>query len=148
MTVADNIEFRHKQDLQEIVERTGESCPPATAKAVSVKAFRFVKEPRTAACFLPQGKKSPRRVLDAKAHEQCSLLGLSMFNSEQAARNRYEILKKSISNVKRSLGTHLAMGSLTEVDGVATDPNEAGHFDFFEFSSFSICESFSLVGTL
>ena len=145
MAAVAEIEYKYKEELAAL----GGCCPPADASPVDMVAFRYVKDPVSAQCFLPVALKDPRRVLDEKAHgAKCSMYGLSMYSSEASARTRFLALERQIKQIRKKIGSHLARGTLVPSDGVATHPNHAGHFDFFEIASSTVENRFEVMGRL
>ena len=79
------------------------NCPPIGCKSIKKEAFRFVFNPICEKSFTPQGKKNPQRVSKSTNNsERCSLLGLSMFESEDCAIKRYKYLKKMVKNINKT----------------------------------------------
>jgi len=126
------------------------NCPPSNSAYLYKTAYRFVFEPLAADSFIPQGIKSPSRISNPNnpPDTRCSLLALSMFISESTAVERFQELKKQFKNIEKSLGTHLAMGTLNANDGLQYAANAEGHFDFHENASADLAPQFSIVKAL
>jgi hypothetical protein len=126
------------------------NCPPSNNIYSYDTAYRFVFEPLDSRSFIPQGIKSPSRISNPNNnnHTKCSLFSLSMFISENDAVNRYEALKKICKNIDKSLGTHLAVGTLNVNDGLQYRANNDGHFDFHEHACTNLAPQFSIVKAL
>ena len=103
----------------------------------------------TTDCFLPQGKKQPKRVQsESDLKKKCELWGLSMFDSLQNSEKRYNQLKKSIKNIEKTLGTHIAEGSITPSTGVCSPVASSGHFDVYEYTSNNFKPFFKIIKAL
>ena len=126
------------------------NCPPSNNVYSYNTAYRFVFDPLDHRSFIPQGIKSPSRISNPNNNDdtRCSLLALSMFISENDAVNRYKELKKICKNIDKSLGTHLAVGTLNNDDGLQYIANNYGHFDFHEHASTNLAPQFSIVKAL
>ena len=121
------------------------NCPPIGCKSIKKEAFRFVFNPICEKSFTPQGKKNPQRVSKSTNNsERCSLLGLSMFESEDCAIKRYKYLKKMVKNINKTLGSHLAKGTIQPQYGLITHPNNYGHYDLFEFKDVDLSTDFKI----
>ena len=97
------------------------NCPPSNCVQSESVAYRFVFKPIESYSFLPQGKKKPERVGKSRSDSQkCSLLGLSFFSSQEKAATRFHKLKKMMPNIHKTLGTHIAQGTLKQVQGYQT----------------------------
>jgi hypothetical protein len=123
-----------------------DNCPPKSVKVNEQIAFRFVHEPICEKSFLPQGVKNPKRVHnEPSAKTKCSLLALSFFTSEDKAKKRYNALKKNVSNISKTLGTHIAVGNLKPEHGFQTPVcSKSSHFDFFEKKDTELARSFDI----
>ena len=125
-----------------------EWCPPANASPRTFRGFRFVHraidDKRN---FLPAAILNPRRTF-LKLHVRCSSFALSMFDTRDNAKNRYESLRMAFQRINRTIGTHLAEGNLTDADGAATPPDSSGHFDLFEDSASRVSAKFRIIEDL
>jgi hypothetical protein len=121
-------------------------CPPSSCTSESRDSFRFVFNPLDSKSFLPQGKKSPQRVHKENRNQiKCSLLGLSMFSSEKAARDHYIKLREFVTNIDKTIGSHLANGRIESHHGLMSNPSNSGHFDLFEFAGVDLTQDFSVM---
>lgn len=136
--------MKYKSELVQLSD-----CPPKDDEYLYNIAYRFVFSPLTRDSFIPQGIKSPSRISNANDSDvKCSLLALSMFISEDTAERRFYQLLKNHKNLKKSLGTHLAKGSILATDGLQYKANSMGHFDFHECSNANLVSQFSIVKEL
>jgi hypothetical protein len=115
-------------------------CPPEHYKSKNMPVYRWVFDdindennfkPRW--YILPDVElEKVEQITDAMKRDtqKCSMLALSMFVSEDDAKNRFEYFldthgKKSY----KRFGTNISKGEITENDGVNEAPNNAGHFN-------------------
>jgi len=123
-----------------------ENCPPNDVSPIVGLSYRFVhadiKDSRN---FLPVAMLSPKRTFKT-SKDQCSAYGLSMFASEIQAREFYKKLRAIHKKIRDTLGTHVACGSLGQDEGISTEPESDGHFNFFEAEGLSLVERFVIVG--
>lgn len=123
-------------------------CPPINAVPRATKAFRWVANPMTNGCFLPPGKKNPRRVNNTKGAANCGLFGVSMHISPQHSIDAFQKLEASFILARKTMGGYVAEGDLAEQDGRCTAPNQAGHFDMYEFETVNLKSSFVMLGEI
>jgi hypothetical protein len=135
------MKMKYESDLCNISD-----CPPSNCVQKDIDAYRFVYNPICPKSFIPQGKKSPQRVSKSSNDtERCSLLGLSMFESEGKALEKYKYLKKTIKNIDKTIGSHLAKGKIKPKHGLLTKPNNQGHYDLFEFKGTNLSPDFQIL---
>ena len=124
-------------------------CPPQHSTTGTLSVYRFVFSPIDDKSFIPQGLKSPSRIMSAKNnHEKCSLFALSMFDSANHAIEKYKKLMKISRNINKSIGTHLATGTIQPLDGLHDHPNSEGHFDFYEKAGIDLTPKFTIIQAL
>ncbi|ENE5172820.1 hypothetical protein ABUU69_002173 [Vibrio cholerae] len=133
--------MKYQSDLNQIP-----SCPPVHCIQAVRESYRFVFDPLDQKSFLPQGKKNPQRVhKEENDVKKCSLLGLSMFTSEADACNHYKKLKKYMKNIDKTIGSHLATGTIQPHHGLISEPSESGHFDLFECAGVDLTLDFRVM---
>jgi hypothetical protein len=91
-------------------------------------------------------KNPRRRFRDDRAN--CGAYALSFFISPEHAIAKYAQLAAGHPNVGKTLGSHLARGSLVEADGIATPPSQSGHFDLFEEAGRDLFPRFEVIQLL
>ncbi|GGI56890.1 hypothetical protein [Winogradskyella haliclonae] len=69
--------------------------------------------------------------------------GLSFFEDETKAINRYTLLNNDMPNIHKKIGTHLAKGFIESEDGISDDANEFSHFTLLEYEDVEISGKFS-----
>lgn len=123
-------------------------CPPADAHPDDhAPAFHFVHDPLGhKENFLPARVKQPKRKF--RPDQLCPASGLSMWQTAEHARARYDELRAMITNVGLIVGTHLAGGTLARADGIRTAPTANGHYTFFESVEFDPVASFRIIEAL
>lgn len=117
-----------------------ENCPPLGLQSPTGPAFRFAKLPLTHPDNeLPIAYLTPTRVIAGKAViECCNCYSLSFFQTLPQLRAKFAKGLKNAPNLAKRLGTHYVQINLTNNSGRCTPANSSGHFELFEFSSFSI----------
>lgn len=120
-------------------------CPPKNAKQCTRDSFRFVYDdinhPEN---FMVVAKKTPNRKLDGP-YAICMAHALSLYSAEHLAIKRYQELKGDCKNIRESIGTHLAKGTIGPTDGFATDVQSDGHFSLFEAKGSNVGEKFAII---
>ncbi|WP_248725739.1 hypothetical protein [Enterobacter cloacae] len=123
-------------------------CPPANAQPAEVTAWRWTFNPFTDKCFSPIAILEPKRLLTIRDGQKCSCWALSMFESQMAAIKRMQQIELSIPNFKKNKGDHVSKVIITKVDGVATSPDNRGHFDFHPYKNFNAMVNAKVVGPI
>lgn len=124
-------------------------CPPCRYEPQNRQAFRFVFEDFDHSNnFLPVLLINPKRINSPSFRDnnaRCSGYALSFFNTLENAVRRYRGLQRSIPNIHKSIGTHIAKGVITKKDGVISEISNNGHFDLHEFEHTNLRMRFSIV---
>jgi len=131
------VAFKYQTDINAV-----QHCPPANVVSEDSKAYRFVHSPLTAASFTPIAKTSPSRPLSGKS--ACLGLGLSFYNTREAAENKFTQITKTHPNFHKKVGNKIASGVLTKNQGVRSKISTDGHFTFFEFANLSLEKLFQI----
>ena len=125
-----------------------QNCPPGNCQKCTRDAFRFVfadiNHPQN---FLPVALKNPSRLLGDDT-KRCSDHALSFFNSRENAIGAFQRMSRRFKNIRKTIGDHLATGTLQPQDGVATPVSRSGHFDLFEEDDCQLAGRFRVVGAL
>ncbi|HHR5849466.1 TPA: hypothetical protein ACS7XE_003697, partial [Providencia alcalifaciens] len=90
-------------------------------------------------------KKNPKRINDSKMLDKCSCFGLSLYATQEQAETVFSELEKTFKKARKSIGTHVSRGELTTSDGVVTDIDDKGHFDFHPYLGIDIKTKFALI---
>lgn len=143
--------YKYEEYLQKVREIHEIECPFEDAQNLSLEAFRWVDEPMIEENFIPasafdelNGKK-PRKFPNG-SKENCMYHGLSLFISQQKAKDRFNSFPP---NVRKMIGyTHIAKGMLDEDDGVSTSADKNGHFTFFEYDGVILIDKFEIISQL
>lgn len=136
------MEFLYKKDIDAYKI---EQCPPSDAKPVSMLAWRWTFDPYTDNCFSPLGKVNPKRILHPSTTDKCSCWGLSMYSTQHNAETVFSELEKNFKRARKTIGTHVSKGALDITDGVITEIENNGHFDFHPYIGVDIKLKFSVV---
>jgi len=124
------------------------NCPPHAYRAVERVSFRFVaNDPPLPDDFLPVALRPDHEPLDRDVR-RCQSLGLSLFASEKAGREKFNYLRKKAPLIHKKVGTMIATGTITPKDGLTSDIERHGHFTLHEFATASLHASFKIIGTL
>lgn len=119
-------------------------CPPPNAESVNIVAWRWTFNPFTENCFSPLGKINPKRILSGKV-DKCSCWGLSMYSNQSDAENVFKELEFTVKNARKNIGDHVSCGNILESDGVITEIESNGHFDFHPYVNIDVSSKFNPV---
>jgi len=121
-------------------------CPPSTASAHASVGFHWVFDPLTdQRNFVVKAVKTPARFA---VKPRCDAHALSMWDTEQRARDEYDRIRQKNQNIANELGTHVAEMTLTPNHGLQTAPNLRGHFSLYEYIGVSLSAAATLKGPL
>ncbi|KGD83548.1 hypothetical protein HA47_11530 [Pantoea stewartii subsp. indologenes] len=143
MEQSEATEYLYSQHISALLPQ----CPPAEATECDKECWRFTLDPITSSCFWPPKRRSPQRVASDDAQE-CSMWALSMYESEAQATRAYTLLAKSMRNIKKTIGDHLASGLVTCSDGKCMPANRKGHFDFHPYADADFANGFQVMRAL
>ncbi|HED2411843.1 MULTISPECIES: hypothetical protein [Klebsiella/Raoultella group] len=135
--------YQYSQQISDLAPQ----CPPAAATECDKECWRFTLNPITDSCFWPPKRRVPERVA-SDSQQECSMWALSMYESERQAVVAYAGLSKSIRNIKKAIGDHLAIGAVTCRDGKCMPPNRKGHFDFHPYLDAEFSNGFQVIRAL
>ncbi|WP_372772362.1 hypothetical protein [Mangrovibacterium sp.] len=142
--------FKYQEDMKAIREQHNCECPAKHLKAIShMEAYRFVHEDiNHKSNFLPQLKDEPARFIDNNGKKKCDYLSLSFFTKAESAKSRFSSLAKTVKNIHKTLGTHIAVGALDSNDGLKTEDCSSNHFDLYEFEEADLKNKFAIIDKL
>lgn len=101
-------------------------CPNCGAfKPRCVVAFRFMHSPAMAGDFDPPALLGGRTPND---NDKCENFALSFFDSVDSARTKYRSLAQRVDAESR-YGGHIGKISISESDGLMSEPSRRGHMD-------------------
>ncbi len=140
------MKYKYQADL----DATPETCPPDNFVNKDIEAFRWVfDELENIENFKPLAKKNPARVLSMDDKSKCIAYSLSMFNSQEAAKSRFEFLHKTMKDkAYKLLGTKIAKGNIEKNHGVNSNSGKNGHFSHFQYQSVDFTTIFKVVEIL
>lgn len=132
--------FKYQNELAKVP-----NCPcHNSSRALSVEAYRFTKSnPPNSDCFLPWSIQNLKQL-----NLTCAQVGVSMFMSEDSAKQRFKRLEKSNPSIRDRFGKFLAKGAISPNNGRCTVPEKSGHFEFYEFDRSDICNEFKVIDEL
>ena len=135
--------YQYSQQINHLVPQ----CPPAEAIECDKECWRFSLNPITDSCFWPPKRRVPERVA-SDSQQECSMWALSMYESERQAVVAYTGLSKSVRNIKKAIGDHLARGTVSCGDGRCMPPDRKGHFDFHPYLDAEFSDGFQVIRAL
>jgi hypothetical protein len=140
------MDFKYQGDYDTLKE----SCPPFHYKSEDIdEVFRWVFDnilnPEN---FKSAYHKKPKRFLDKNDAEKCGAMALSMFDNSSGAKEKYRILLEKTPTLGKTLGTHLAKGSLSIANGVNGEREDYGHFNHHASAIENYCETFVVIERL
>lgn len=126
------------------------NCIAADCSPVNREAFRWTFDQVTdERNFIPRYLNP---TYPDKKKMDCIGYALSMFDTEEQARLKFNTLQKDRGQIYKMLGTHVAKGDLTLQDGISGESslakNNHGHFSFFEFEETDLSEKFIIINKL
>jgi hypothetical protein len=134
--------FKYKNQISKLP-----NCPPAGCAGRQVVLFRFVRQdlqhPKN---FQPPAIQDPTRIFRGDA-ACCSSYALSFFETPEAARAKYEGIRRRHPDIHETLGTHLAEVSIQPDDGVLT-PARSQHVDLHEYEGVNLVPRAKVVALL
>lgn len=68
-----------------------------------------------------------------------------MHTSEAASIAAFQAIEAMFPRARKTLGTHVAAGQLDSASGLATPPDNYGHFDLHPFKSAPLLSTFQTV---
>jgi hypothetical protein len=114
------------------LEGVGRNCPPADYEQRQIDpvyrwVFDLIEDGRN---FLPPFHRNPPRFIHADQKLRCEAMALSMFDNLGGAMERFSELKSSMGpRIYLLIGSKVAVGSLSETDGVFSKSGHHGHFN-------------------
>ena len=156
-----NKKYRMTMDYQflEDFKKLSVKCPPESYKPKSMQVFRWVFDDMADdRNFKPRYFLVPRTELEdlekipdtkSKDIKKCAMFALSFFDSEQAAKDRFDyFLNKSGKKIYKRFGTQVAKCDITENDGLNEEPNDIGHFNHHPVKNHDYENRFTIISKL
>jgi hypothetical protein len=142
--MTDTNEFKYQTEIEELIALG--IALPVLFEPNNKNAYRYVFKNQTCKNHIPQYKKNPKRMIQEMNRNTLTTSGfaLSCFDTETDATRRFEILAKSIPNIRKTIGDGLSNGILSNTDGLITPSNADGHFDLYEFKDCDLSNKFKL----
>lgn len=126
-------------------------CPPPHYRPQNMQVFRWVFDDiGDERNFQPLFYRNPRKYLGASDIEKCNGLALSFFDSEKAAKNRFDELRDTTCPIAyKVLGTNVAKCDITQNDGANEyPPNKNGHFNHHPVKNHQYETRFTIISKL
>ena len=140
--------FQYQQEFDVFALK---NCPPSTYSPQNLEqVFRWVFDDiEDTRNFQPQYHKNPKRFWGKSPETVCSSLALSLFDTAENAEIRFYVLKELMQQkVYTILGTKIAVGYLTEQDGMNSAFDEKGHFNHHPVAENSYSQRFKIIQNL
>jgi len=145
-----NPKYKYEKHFEDVKIKYKIPCPCIDAKEKELGAFRWVKdEIITSDDFIPNqierlNSSGKFRPFPPGDNRNCKIFGLSLFNSEEKARSRYNQLPPKIQKRFNWVG----LGTLNLTDGKSTKPEKSGHFTLHEYKEAKLEEKFNTINKL
>ena len=121
------------------------NCDLSNFQEIERNSFRWTFESiEDSRNFEPVLISAPNRI------EQIGCLGfaLSVFVTKEAGIKRHNNLTLDKPKLFKKLGSHIASGDLTKSDGIANEPDEYKHFDFFTYENVDLSNKFTVLESI
>lgn len=131
--------LKYQNEIQKL------NCDLSNFQEIERTSFRWtfenIKDCRN---FEPVLISAPNRI------EQIGCLGfaLSFFISKEAGIKRHNFLTLDKPKMFKKLGSHIASGDLVKTDGIANEPDEHKHFDFFTYDNIELSSKFTILESI
>jgi len=129
-----------------------ECCPPSEAVPKDIVGYRFAFDNlQHRNNFLPVAMIDPSRKLpgsNTSIADCCTGYSLSVFASKDFLKAKIEKAIKNNPKITKKLGDHYVAINIGRHDGLCTEPNRTGHFDFFEFLRYKAIDSVAEFGPI
>jgi hypothetical protein len=133
------MELKYKNEISQF-----NNCDLASFKEIEMESFRWTFED-----INDIRNFEPIYINDSKRkRENCLGFALSFFTTQQASIKRHKELTLDRPNLYKKLGTHIASGQLSTTDGIASNPDEVKHFDFFTYENVSLNNKFTILESI
>jgi len=121
------------------------NCPPSDYKPIDMIGFRWVfKDKSDRNNFVPPLVIDPSRKFKTDK-SRCSGYALSFFESLENAKKRYLFFYDNNPQIVKSLGEYIASVEIKSDDGVASKPDEYGHFEMHECAKTNLEPKFTWI---
>ena len=125
------------------------TCPPShTSPSTDTVAYRFVFDKCDDLSFIPQAVVFPDNFKGTECNKCCEYFSLSFYLSYEDATGAHAYLRSKFKKFVDRSGGYLAMGRLSEGDGLVTDADERSHFELYEANTVNLSKRFNLLEKL
>ncbi|CAD7813381.1 hypothetical protein CHRY9390_02649 [Chryseobacterium aquaeductus] len=119
-------------------------CDLTKFKEVELESYRWTFEDiNDTRNFEPIYINDPKRKQD-----NCLGFALSFFTKKEAGINRLKELTLNKEKLFKKLGTHISSGVLNKSDGIAGEPDNIKHFDFFVYRDVELKDKFTVLESI
>lgn len=142
------MQFKYQIEIDAYLARF-QSKMPELFKPGNRRSYRYVSSTNTSMNHLPIFVLNPNRI-NGKDGKGGGVEGyaLSCFDTDCHACSVYAELKKNCKNIKKSIGDSLAVGTLSNTDGMVTNKNTRGHYNLFETPECDLSVKFNIIKSL
>lgn len=141
------LKYRYLIDQQKLDYQ----CPDVDSESRDTDAYRWVSgnvsdQDNYLPTLLWHQKKGLQMPPPRSRDYHCKKCSLSMYDKAESAATIFNAFS---SGLKKKLGyTHIAYGSLSSTDGIASEVGTNGHFSFFQFSACNLASKFQILSAL
>lgn len=131
--------FKYQNEIQNL------NCDLSSFQEIERTSYRWTFEKiEDSRNFEPVLISAPNRI------ELIGCLGfaLSFFVTKEAGIKRHNTLTLNKPKLFKKLGSHIASGDLVKTDGIANEPDELKHFDFFEYENIDLSSKFTVLKSI
>ena len=133
------MELKYKNEISQF-----DNCDLALFHAIEMESFRWTFED-----IDDVRNFEPIYINDTKRkRENCLGYALSFFTTQKASLNRHKELTLDKTKHYKKLGTHIASGQLGTTDGIASNPDQIKHFDFFTYENVVLNQKFTILESI
>ena len=119
-------------------------CDLTQFSEVEINSFRWTFEDiNDIRNFEPIYINDPKRKQD-----NCLGFALSFFTTKDAGIKRLKELTTNRENLFKKLGTHISTGIFDKNDGIAGQPDDIKHFDFFLYENVELKHKFTVLESI
>lgn len=132
------MELKYKKEISQF------DCDLTKFNEIEMESFRWTFEDiNDLRNFEPIYINDPKR-------KQEDYLGfaLSFFTSKDAGLKRHKDLTTDKPNLYKKLGNHISSGIIEKTDGIANNPDEIKHFDFFTYENIGLNHKFTILESI
>lgn len=132
------MDLKYQKEISKFV------CDLTKFKEIELECYRWTFEDiNDIRNFEPIYINDPKRRQD-----NCLGFALSFFTTKVAGISRLKELTLNREKLFKKLGTHISSGTLEKDDGIAGEPDEIKHFDFFTYKNVELNDKFTIIESI